>query len=193
MLFLLFSSRWKDAADVVGFIVVIHHHPSWHDAQQAVCPTERRLRGFVFVAGGSGKIDIGYVYTSCIFHRAPCVSSSVGRRRPSPDFMYIYEVFSINPSFLVVALNFVLATLSSFVVSFYNKTPPQRRSHSRVFTPPSPARGGGGAQFCYPRGAGPDLVEGREVVSRLSVPILGLPSGNAFGPITPTDPPLHGH
>jgi hypothetical protein len=106
---------------------------------------------------------------------------------------YIYEGFSINWSFLVAALDFVLAVLSSFVVSFYNKTPPQRRSHSRVFTPRSSARGGGGAQFCYPSGAGPDLAAGREVVSRCSVPILGLPSGDAFGPITPTDPPLHGH
>jgi hypothetical protein len=94
----------------------------------------------------------------------------------------------INRSFLVVALNFVLATLSSLVVSVYNKTPPQRRSHSRVFTPPSLARGGGGAQFCYPWGPAADLAEGRGVVWRCSVPILGLPSGDAFWPITPTDP-----
>jgi hypothetical protein len=101
--------------------------------------------------------------------------------------IYIYKDFSINWSFFVVALNFVLLTLSSFVVSVYNKTPPQRRSHSRVFTPPSPARGGGGAQFCYPSGVGPDLAEGRGVVPRCSVPILGLPSGVARGPAGPTD------
>jgi hypothetical protein len=103
------------------------------------------------------------------------------------NYKYIYEGCPIDLSFLVVYCTFVLATLSSFVVSFYNKTPPQRRSHSRVFTPTSLARGGGGAQFCYRRGVGPDLVDGSKVVSRLSVPILGLPSGDARGPITPID------
>jgi hypothetical protein len=58
-----------------------------------------------------------------------------GGREPG---IYKYEGRRINWSFLVAALNFVLVTLSSIVVSFYNKTPSQRRSHSRVFTPPSP-------------------------------------------------------
>jgi hypothetical protein len=106
-------------------------------------------------------------------------------------YLYIYirgVLYSLfNWSFLVVYWTFVLAILSSIVVSFYNKTPLQRRSHSRVFTPTSPARGGGGALFCYPWGTGPDLAAGRGVVPRLSVPILGLPSGVARGPAGPTD------
>jgi hypothetical protein len=102
-----------------------------------------------------------------------CDSCKIKMTRHTHDDMYVYICrlsYSTGVrSFLVVYWTFVLATLSSIVVSFYNKTPPQRRSHSRVFTPLSPTRGGGGAQFCYPWGAGPDLAVGKGVVPRLSV------------------------
>jgi hypothetical protein len=79
------------------------------------------------------------------------------------------SVYPIHPSFLVAHSTFLLAYWAIFECEVYNKRLLTRRSHSRVFTPRSPARDGGGAQFCYPRGRRPDLAEGREVVPRSSV------------------------
>jgi hypothetical protein len=105
----------------------------------------------------------------------------------------IYSALPINPSFLVVALNFVLATLSSLVVSFYNKTLPQRRSHSRVFTSASSARGGGGAQFCYPGGLPPIWPEVGWWCRDVKYEFTGMPVGSIFGrshPLTASSRPL---
>jgi hypothetical protein len=83
-----------------------------------------------------------------------------------------------NRSFFVVYWAFVLGHCSIYEC-YLQQNSGSDAVHTPVFTPPSPARGGGGAQSCYRWGVGPDLSVGRGVVPRLSVSILGLPSGVA--------------
>jgi hypothetical protein len=93
-----------------------------------------------------------------------------------------------------IALDFCISHTALFFVSYTIKFARRCRSHSRVFTltPPSPARGAPGAQFCYPLGARLDLAAGRGVVPRSRVSILRLITGNYCKPTGPTDRLLTG-
>jgi hypothetical protein len=95
---------------------------------------------------------------------------------------------TIGFDFLVAALDFVLEYCAYSECPFIDTHLLGRRSHSRVFTPTSLPRGGGGAQF----GQSADLALTRPRVGGwcrdLQYHHERFPSGDCIDPIASTDP-----